>query len=379
MSKTSSTGDPVAPASAEEECSNNIPLRPPKLEEFIPDDYFILYRVPRKYKRVWPRFARDTEPATAFNTNPNCALIKALAPSSSTPAVSNPRPPSPVVPIRDKSTHRPPQSLLRPNAGTGNHSTVFRVALRLSHPLTTRSSAGEDCEDSRSHRRREDGLPRGAGAPAAWPRGQNLRRVPETSARGHHVVAPIAHPVPVGAVVPKFSGYHVPVMEDVEREKQETVRLVLATRPGTDIHPFSSSSKNAVIQANQKFTPGERSECYPLALRLHHAEFTQNSFYRSDKTPSFRIINHGRGEHWQHKLEDLSENAKQRLQGQTDQDWYSMNASTENDTKLRAAAMKMQDETEVKQLEESRKSRWESRDYEAHKAHPGLQVPDSDF
>ncbi|KAK6992131.1 hypothetical protein R3P38DRAFT_224605 [Favolaschia claudopus] len=61
----------------------------------------------------------------------------------------------------------------------------------------------------------------------------------------------------------------------------DTSQLVLATRPGTNIHPFSSS-KNAVIQANQKFTPGERPECYPLALRLHHAEFTQNSFYVRD-------------------------------------------------------------------------------------------------
>lgn len=59
---------------------------------------------------------------------------------------------------------------------------------------------------------------------------------------------------------------------------------------------------------------GPRSACYSSMLRLHHACFSQNSFYvrnilrqpgpinlpphmRSDKTPIFRIIDFGRGEH----------------------------------------------------------------------------------
>jgi hypothetical protein len=58
-----------------------------------------------------------------------------------------------------------------------------------------------------------------------------------------------------------------------------------------------------------------RSECYSLLLRLHHADFLQQSLYkrnilmqpgpltkplsqRSIKTPSFRIIDFGRGECW---------------------------------------------------------------------------------
>ncbi|KAK7018420.1 hypothetical protein R3P38DRAFT_2539238 [Favolaschia claudopus] len=532
VSIQSSTEDPVASVPTEKEGSKTAPLPPPpKLEEFIPDDYFpdILYvndpenktaiassyyssrtnaqppsveRVPRKYKRVWPRFARDTEPATAFNTDPECASIKFPASSLSAtgriPSLSS----SPVVPKPETNLRIAHLNLsCAPTLGTGNHSAVFRANLRLPHPLSARSSTGEVTVAAKT------GYPGDQARELLSNEGKIYSGFPKHLQEdwcGYNLVAPIAHPVPVGAVVPKFYGYYVPVMEDVEREKQETVRVFQERKrvkrkaarekvaeakrakakearrkkheeekkaaaeeknaqtakaeraevlKAEDKDSGSDGENNASEEAEsdheddevedsdddakydedeelfalqyfqisasykawhrqspillleecgnpikpEKFTLDERSECYSLALRLHHAEFTQNSFYvrnilrqpgpltlppseRSDKTPSFRIIDHGRGEHWQHKLEDLNEkNAKKWLQVQKARDWHTMNVPTENDMKRRVAARAAQDKDEKQQLEEARKSWWESRDYEIRKAHSELQVSDFDY
>ena len=64
-----------------------------------------------------------------------------------------------------------------------------------------------------------------------------------------------------------------------------------------------------------------RTECFSLILRLHHADILQGSFYvrnimiqpgpltappaeRSFETPSFRIIDYGRGTSWDWELEE---------------------------------------------------------------------------
>ncbi|KAK6992130.1 hypothetical protein R3P38DRAFT_224639 [Favolaschia claudopus] len=172
VSKKSNTEGPVAPGSAEEEESKNAPSSPPpELEEFIPDDDFldILYvnnpeskaaivnsyhsrinaktssveSVPRKYKRVWPPFARDTEPATAFNTDPECASIKAPVSSSSatgrTPSsYSSPAVPKPETNLRIAHLNLSCAPTLGP--ATTPPSSALPCASRT---RTARSSTGE--------------------------------------------------------------------------------------------------------------------------------------------------------------------------------------------------------------------------------------------
>ncbi|KAK7017626.1 hypothetical protein R3P38DRAFT_3559692 [Favolaschia claudopus] len=542
VSTQSSTEDPVASVPTEKEGSKTAPLPPPpKLEEFIPEDYFpdILYvNDPENKTAIASSYYSSRTNAKTPSVERVPRKYKRIPVSSSSPASSHSS--SPGVPKPETNLRIAYLNLsCAPTLGTGNHSAVFRANLRLPQPLSARSSTGEVTVAAKT------GYPGDQARELLSNEGKIYSGFPKHLQEdwcGYNLVAPIAHPVPVGAVVPKFYGYYVPVMEDVEREKQETVRVWMetekvkrkerkeanrakakearrkkradekkaaaevktaqaakaegeevskaedkasgsdgennasegqqsendvaaeATVPAEDAQTSKGEAKDdgdggqadvgAVTEEAEsdheddqvedsdddakydedeelialqyfqisasykawhrqspillleecgnpikpeKFTPDERSECYSLALRLHHAEFTQNSFYvrnilrqpgpltappseRSDKTPSFRIIDHGRGEHWQHKLEDLNEkNAKKWLQVQKARDWHTMNVPTENDMKRRVTARAAQDKDEKQQLEEARKSWWESRDYEIRKAHSELQVSDFDY
>ena len=72
-----------------------------------------------------------------------------------------------------------------------------------------------------------------------------------------------------------------------------------------------------------------RTECFSLILRLHHADILQGSFYvrnimiqpgpltappaeRSFETPSFRIIDYGRGTSWDWELEEAEEKKRSK-------------------------------------------------------------------
>ncbi|KAF7361064.1 hypothetical protein MSAN_01137300 [Mycena sanguinolenta] len=480
----------------------------PTLEEFIPEEYFpdILYvndpdnrtameyyhsrydphkpqseeSVPRKYKRVWPRFARDTEPATAFNTDPDCASIKLPAPPTSAQS-SSPSPSALETNLRIARLNLSSAPIL----GTGNHSVVCRAALRLPPPLSAsaaRSSTGEVAVAAKTAHSGSEAraLLRNEGKMYdAFP-----KHLQEDWC-GLNLVAPIVHPVPVGAVVPKFYGYYVPVMEDVERAKQRYARewkekkrreakerrlmkkkLDAARRAkeeedaakagkekGTEgsgeqvdgdkmdstklededeeEDPVSDPVSDPVAEAAaisrdfmqtasykawhrmspillleecgkpikpEHFTPDERSECYSLALRLHFAEFTQNSFYvrnilrqpgpltvapsaRSDKTPSFRIIDHGRGEHWPLMLEAAKKEIEieQQRRKERKATLASMDVPTEAQMKRRVDAEEVEEKDDKEKLEAATKRWWELQDYEVRKAHSELQIPDFDY
>lgn len=155
----------------------------PKLEEFIPEEYFpdtlLVYdtdpNLPLKYKRVLPEFPRDLTPG-----------------SEDTERVAR--------------LHTHPANML----GTGHHSDARRGALTLPEPLYGRSRTGQVT----------------VAVKTAQPRG-NARRLLRNEAYmysrfprhlqqeycGYELVRPIWHPVPVGPVVPKFYGYYVPVDE----------------------------------------------------------------------------------------------------------------------------------------------------------------------
>ncbi|KAJ7641270.1 hypothetical protein FB45DRAFT_738095 [Roridomyces roridus] len=331
--------------------------RLPKLEEFIPTAYFpdILYvndpqgqsslghygrngqsaktqtkeAVPRKYKRVWPRFDRDEE-------GPRSKPELPKSPSSN---------------LRIAHLDLSAAPLL----GTGNHSVVHRASLLLPTPLTGRSPTGQVLVAAKT------GFSNSEARQLLQNEGKIYGAFPKHLQEdwcGYNLVAPITHPVPVGAVVPKFYGYYVPVMED-QRETDEKFALQRFQRTAS-YREWEKQSPILLLEEcgspieSHKFTPDERSECFSLALRLPHAEFTQNSFYvrnilrqpgplsvppaeRSDRTPSFRIIDFGRGEHWP----------------------YELKAKT--------------------QVEKCAKQWWEARDYEVRKAHAELQIQDFNY
>ncbi|KAI0089572.1 hypothetical protein BDY19DRAFT_905875 [Irpex rosettiformis] len=269
----------------------------PKLEEFLPIEYYPDYlhvHDPnavtttdahtygyRKrdgsrtetlvYKRVFPKLPRD-------------------APESSSPA----RTPH-VAHVHLAQTHR---------FGVGNHSLVHHVPLTLPEPLSAHSRNGRvvvAAKTAFSYPNDRYLLQREARTYNAFP-----RHLSEDWC-GYNLVTPIKHPVPVGPVVPKFYGYYAPV-------KIEDGKEVIC-----DGDAYATNSPSPILLMEEcgapvepaKFTVDQRSECYSMMVRLHYAEFIQNSFYvrnilvqpgpltappekRSKKTPSFRLIDYGR-------------------------------------------------------------------------------------
>ncbi|KAH9834784.1 uncharacterized protein C8Q71DRAFT_849124 [Rhodofomes roseus] len=255
----------------------------PKLEEFIPEEYFpdalLVHRVnhePRKYKRVLPKFERDD--------------------------------------IEDEPERLGTLYLNGPKLGEGHHSYVRRAPLKLPPPL---SAYGKHrmvtvaAKTSFVHVSARKFLRHEAEIFSLFP-----RHLQEEYC-GYNLVTPIKHPVPVGAIVPKFYGYYVPVESDgsapdrkYEDHKDDD------TSQGKGTSPILLMEECGEPVVPQKFSIDDRSECYSLMARLQLAEFLQGSMYvrnilwqpgplwkppqeRSRETPSFRIIDFGRALHWE--------------------------------------------------------------------------------
>ncbi|OCH85291.1 hypothetical protein OBBRIDRAFT_763141 [Obba rivulosa] len=253
----------------------------PKLEEFIPEEFIpdilVVYDstpLAHKYKRILPAISRDS--------------------------ISQEH-------TRVAHLHTHPANAI----GKGHHSYVRRGALTLPEPLYGCSRTGQvtvavKTAELRGHARRL--LRNEADMYARFP--QHLQQ----EYCGYHLVRPIWHPVPVGPVVPKFYGYYVP-LDDHGNAIDELYKSFHEDEDG----PVSGPSPILLIEECGKpvnpstFSLDERSECYSLLCRLHNANFIQNSFYtrnilvqpgpltrppaeRSRRTPSFRIIDFGRGE-----------------------------------------------------------------------------------
>ncbi|KAJ7659336.1 hypothetical protein DFH06DRAFT_989830 [Mycena polygramma] len=363
VSKAPVTSPPPPPPTPEPPVFHNLP----KLEEFIPEEYFpdILYvndpdrNTMNKY--YWSQ-RNAARPGTQEPTNLRIAHLNLAA---------------------------------APCLGVGNHSVVHRAALRLPRPLSARSPTGEVTVAAKAGFSGEEArrlLLNEGKIYDAFPK--HLQE----SWCGLNLVAPILHPVPVGAVVPKFYGYYVPregngdpATGSIKAKEQEQT-----TEPSGSWHQMSpllllEECGSPIVSS--KFTADERSECYSLALRLHYAEFTQNSFYvrnilrqpgpltvapsaRSDSTPSFRIIDFGRGEHWQYQQETAKKENEERRQRRAK---TGMNVPTEKEMTRRIEAEEAAVRMDKKHLEQARKSYWELRDYEVRKAHSELQIRDFDY
>ncbi|KAI0922746.1 hypothetical protein AcV5_009639 [Taiwanofungus camphoratus] len=202
--------------------------------------------------------------------------------------------------------------------GQGHHSLVQRMVLTLPPPLSAYGRTKRVM----------------VAAKMAFPvrsARKFLRHEAETFAKfprhlqeewcGYNFVPPIRHPVPVGAVVPKFYGYYVPVGKD-GKKKDETWEGY-DDNDGTRVSshsPILLMEECGVPIEPSEFSLDDRSECYSLILRLHLADFVQGSMYirnvlwqpgpltvppekRSRKTPSFRIIDFGRAVNYKDLVE----------------------------------------------------------------------------
>ncbi|KDQ22632.1 hypothetical protein PLEOSDRAFT_1087208 [Pleurotus ostreatus PC15] len=152
---------------------------------------------------------------------------------------------------------------------------------------------------------------------------------------GFNIMTPhLAHPVPVGAVLPKLYGYYIPC--------EESEAFVRARK--TDKNPedywrtrdYGSAEKNKppknllspILLMEDCGTPinpramsiDDRTECYSFLLRLQNAEFNHNSFWirniltqpgplhlppheRTNDVQSYRLIDAGRMIHWYEYIE----------------------------------------------------------------------------
>ncbi|KAI0339273.1 hypothetical protein BDW22DRAFT_1400509 [Trametopsis cervina] len=307
--KDANKDKPKAPAtsdilSAKEAIPKDSPFsikKIPKLEEMIPAEHFpdILYvhdphsvtlatvdtymsrppsdwAPPMKYKREYPKFPHDTEPGGATEA----------------PRVGH-------------------LYLAQQNRfGVGHHSLVHHAPLTLPDPLTAQSRNGNVIVAAKTAFARSsarDLLKQEAEIYNLFP--QHLME----DWCGYNLVTPIKHPVPVAPVVPKLYGYYVP-MDVPDWETNPTTSpspILLIEECGEPVQPFH-------------FTVDDRTECYAMMRRLHYAGFIQGSFYtrniltqpgpltvppekRSNKTPSFRVIDFGRGLEFNRYINDPDE------------------------------------------------------------------------
>ncbi|KAF9810229.1 hypothetical protein IEO21_07071 [Rhodonia placenta] len=255
----------------------------PKLEQFIPEQYFpdtlMVCRdneEPVEYVRIFPTFDRD-----GISWEPK----------------------------RVGRLWLPDLSII----GRGNHSRVRRAPLQMPEPLSaygrhrlvTVAAKTALCVISARRFLRNEAL-----------RFNAFPKRLQQEWCGYNLVTKIRHPVPVGAVVPKFFGYYVPL--DANGKPDDKTWQEYDEEDDTEIDglsPVLLMEECGKPVLPESFTLDERSECYSLMIRLHFAGFLQNSMYtrnimwqpgpltkppkqRSRKTPSFRIIDFGRGEDW---------------------------------------------------------------------------------
>ncbi|KIK65213.1 hypothetical protein GYMLUDRAFT_83088 [Collybiopsis luxurians FD-317 M1] len=284
---------------------------------------------PLRYKRVWPKLARDSKPSTLFNTD-----IYSSSTFDHTPTVDE---------VRNQSNRRIAFLNLScaPELGTGHHSVVLRGALRLPEPLSNFSDnpyVSVATKMAFTHGSEKELIEQEGKVYDAFP--EHLMQ----SYSGFNLVPPISHPVPATACVPKFFGYYIPVDEENEAKLREEDRKDLDRRKkakkerkvkaraeakreyaelfkkdssnagsedsamvnteevvlddGSEDEAEAASARSRIEKRRwgptsplllveecgqdiepSDFSPDERNECFAILLRLHHANFVHNSFY----------------------------------------------------------------------------------------------------
>ncbi|KAF9649172.1 hypothetical protein BDM02DRAFT_3186476 [Thelephora ganbajun] len=214
-------------------------------------------RKPWTYKRLYPSFSHD------WSTDP-----------------------SPEDPVTAELYLDPDEVI-----GVGHHSNVYRATLTLPKGLSARTPDGKVTVVAKTafpHSEHRSMFDHEAKIFSSF-----QRHLSEEWC-GYNMVSPLAWPVPVGPVVPKFYGYYVPV----GKKRDSLSPILLMEECGTPVDP-------------RKLTPEQKTECYSLYLRFHSAGYLHQSTYtrnvvmqpgpltrhpqeRSWSTPSFRLIDFGR-------------------------------------------------------------------------------------
>jgi len=228
--------------------NKNIIPQLPKLEEFIPEEYFpdvlVVHQVDKvsiKYARVFPKFARDA--------NEETEELERLA-------------------------HL---WLLDSKLGIGHHSRVQRAPLTLPAPLSAYGDHGQVTVAAKTAFNNVSArkfLSNEAKIYDSFP--QHLQE----EWCGYNLVTPLQHPVPVGAVVPKFYGYYAPIREDGNPDDQTWEHCSKDNEfdvPG--LSPILLMEECGRPIKPSEFSLDDRSECYSLVLRLHMERFLQGSMY----------------------------------------------------------------------------------------------------
>ncbi|KAI0063840.1 hypothetical protein BV25DRAFT_1823904 [Artomyces pyxidatus] len=194
--------------------------------------------------------------------------------------------------------------------GTGNHSKVYLAPLWLPETMSATGAVSVACKlacdayesthSAKSHLSNE------AAMFSAFPRSL------QENWTGLHAAKPDQRPEFMPAVVPKFYGYYKPSTDssagpmpvDLARSIKRLSPILLMEHCGTNI---TQSGSYPLTEAHKK-------ACLSLFVRLHAAGFVQESPFprnvtvqpgplslppaaRRMQTPSFRIIDFGRGQH----------------------------------------------------------------------------------
>ncbi|KAI0357717.1 hypothetical protein OH77DRAFT_1398151 [Trametes cingulata] len=203
--------------------------------------------------------------------------------------------------------------------GEGHHSYVYRAPLTLPPPLSAHSPTGQVTVAAKLAYARctaHNLLRNEARVYNSFPKNVQQEYC------GYNIVPQCRFPVPATAIVPKFFGYYLPVDErgnvlDNHHDKCSEEEPCEVAWPS----PILLMEECGEPVEPSKFTIDQRTECFSLILRLHYLEIVQGSFYvrnimiqpgpltappekRSYDTPSFRIIDFGRGQSWDWHIED---------------------------------------------------------------------------
>ncbi|KAI0649765.1 hypothetical protein C8Q79DRAFT_901234 [Trametes meyenii] len=209
--------------------------------------------------------------------------------------------------------------------GAGNHSYVYRAPLTLPEPLSAHSPTGQVTVAAKLSYARctaHNLLRNEARVYNSFPK--NIQE----EYCGYNIVPQCRFPVPAAPIVPKFFGYYLPVdgrgnVLDNHHDKCSEREPCSVSWPSPIL--LMEECGNPVEPS--QFTLEQRTECFSLILRLHYLEIVQGSFYvrnimmqpgpltvppekRSSDTPSFRIIDFGRGESWDWYAKDTRKNGR---------------------------------------------------------------------
>ncbi|KAI0791425.1 hypothetical protein C8Q75DRAFT_715555 [Abortiporus biennis] len=269
----------------------------PQLEEHIPPSYFPDSLIVHDPFDVSSGFL---QPPYLLNDEPSTHLYRRLYPTTDKAG------------SKDSGNPNIAHLYLSPfgRIGTGHHSAAYAAPLKLPSPLSTYKSSS--CRPGTVQVVAKVAFPERDHRDLLDNEGKVYNNFPKHMSDeycGWHSLWPLMqNPAPAGAVVPKFYGFYIPEYRPDEAQGTNgRSPILLVEICGKPINTRRMSTE-------------ERAQCFSLLARLHLDEYYHGSFYernivkqpgpltvppseRSLDTPSFRVIDFGRTEHYRTRLE----------------------------------------------------------------------------